>query len=270
MEIHSNKKGEVTLDEWSQIKQKLFNLDKHANPKIIISVLMLREGFDVNNICVIVPLRSSTSYILLEQVIGRGLRLMWREPEFAEIKDENREKLLVKKQEPDNYLDILSIIEHPAFIEFYERVLEDAIGKVEKLPKRERVVGDLINIPLKEGYADYDLFWPIIIHDKEEFIDVGELSVDELEPFPTALEQLKKIIPKKEGDTFYGEELTVKTRFGEYTVTAELFNAKNYNSFISKLVNMICPLPTAILPYMRSVAYMISAVPVLTAVSVKG
>src|SRR3989338_5948029 len=246
MEIHSNKKGEVTLDEWSQIKQKLFNLDKHANPKIIISVLMLREGFDVNNICVIVPLRSSTSYILLEQVIGRGLRLMWREPEFAEIKDENREKLLVKKQEPDNYLDILSIIEHPAFIEFYERVLEDAIGKVEKLPKRERVVGDLINIPLKEGYADYDLFWPIIIHDKEEFIDVGELSVDELEAFPTALEQLKKIVPKKEGDTFYGEELTVKTRFGEYTVTAELFNAKNYNSFISKLVNIVSAVPVKV------------------------
>ena len=38
---------------------------------------MLREGFDVNNICVIVPLRS-TSFILLEQTIGRGLRLMER------------------------------------------------------------------------------------------------------------------------------------------------------------------------------------------------
>ena len=70
---------------------------------------MLREGFDVNNICVIVPLRSTTSYILLEQVIGRGLRLMWREPVYTEIKDENREKLLVRKQEPDNYLDILGI-----------------------------------------------------------------------------------------------------------------------------------------------------------------
>ncbi len=246
MEIHSNKKGEVKLNEWAKIKQKLFNLDKHASPKVIISVLMLREGFDVNNICVIVPLRSSTSYILLEQVIGRGLRLMWREPEFEEVKDENREKLLVKKQEPDNYLDILSIIEHPAFIEFYERVLEDAVGKVEKLPKRERVVGDLINILLKESYADYDLFWPVIIHDKEEFIDIGELSVEELEAFPTELEKLKKIIPKKEGDTFYGEELTVKTRFGEYTVTADLFNAKNYNSFISKLVNIVSAVPVKI------------------------
>jgi type III restriction enzyme len=246
MEIHSNKKGEVKSDEWNTIKQRLFNLDKHANPKVIVSVLMLREGFDVNNICVIVPLRSSSSYILLEQLIGRGLRLMWREPEFIEIKNENREKLLLKKQEPDHYLDILSIIEHPAFIEFYERVLDDAIGKVEKLPSKERVIGDLINIKLKENFKDYDLFWPIIIHDKEEFIEIGELSLDNLEAFPTDLEILKKIIPKKEGDVFYGEELTVKTRFGEYTVTADLFNAKNYNSFISKLVNVVSAVPIKI------------------------
>lgn len=246
MEIHSNKKGEVKPEEWNTIKQKLFSLDKHENPKVIISVLMLREGFDVNNICVVVPLRSSSSYILLEQVIGRGLRLMWREPEYAEIKDENREKLLIKKQEPNNYLDILSIIEHPAFIEFYERVLDDAIGKVEKLPQRERVVGDLINIGLREDFKDYDFFWPIIIHDKEEFIEIGELSIDDLEPFPTELEKLKQIVPKKEGDTFYGEELTVKTRFGEYVVTADLFNAKNYNSFISKLVNIVSAVPVKV------------------------
>lgn len=246
IEIHSNKKGDVKPDEWEEIKQRLFNLDKHANPKIIISVLMLREGFDVNNICVIVPLRSNTSYILLEQVIGRGLRLMWKEPEYTEIKDENRRKLLVKKQEPDNYLDILSIIEHPAFIEFYRRVLEDAIGVVEEVPKSERVVGDLIKIGLKNEYKDYDLFWPIIIHDKEEFIEVGELSVEHLEPFPTSLEKLKKIIPKKEGDIFYGEELTVKTKFGEYIVTSDLFNAKNYNSFISRLVNIVSAVPVKI------------------------
>lgn len=246
MEIHSTKKGEVKPDEWDAIKQRLFSLDKHENPKVIVSVLMLREGFDVNNICVVVPLRSSTSYILLEQVIGRGLRLMWREPEFTEIKDENREKLLLKKQEPDNYLDILSIIEHPAFIEFYERVLEDAIGKVEKLPQKERVVGDLINITLKEDFKDYDLFWPIIIHDKEEFIEIGELSLDDLEPFPTELEKLKKIIPKRDGDVFYGEELTVKTRFGEYVVTSDLFNSKNYNSFVSKLVNVVSAVPVKV------------------------
>lgn len=81
----------------------------------------MREGFDVNNICVIVPLRSSTSYTLLEQTIGRGVRLMWRELQFQESKRETREKILVKKEEPDNYMDILSIVEHPSFMEFYDR-----------------------------------------------------------------------------------------------------------------------------------------------------
>jgi len=123
IEIHSNRKGEIGQDEWERVKQKLFSIDKSKNPKIILSVLMLREGFDVNNICVIVPLRSSSSYILLEQTIGRGLRIMWREPQYEDSKRESREKLLIRKEEPDNYMDILSIIEHPAFIEFYEKEL---------------------------------------------------------------------------------------------------------------------------------------------------
>ena len=48
-------------------------VDRHATPRVIVSVLMLREGFDVNNICVIVPLRSSQAQILLEQTKGARL-----------------------------------------------------------------------------------------------------------------------------------------------------------------------------------------------------
>jgi len=242
MEIHSNKKGEVGEEEWKKIKQKLFNIDKHKDPKVIISVLMLREGFDVNNICVIVPLRSSTSYILLEQTIGRGLRLMWREKEFEESKDENREKLLIKKEEPDNYMDILSIIEHPAFIEFYERVLEGAIGKVKELPKKDHVVGDIITVTLKPDYEKYDFFWPIIIQDKEEHLVPVDLNMENLEPYPLELSKLKTLLVK-EGDVFYGEELTVKTKFGEYVVTADIFTAKSYNAFIQKIVNAVSAVP---------------------------
>jgi len=245
MEIHSNKKGEIGEEEWEELKQKLFDLDKHPKPKIIMSVLMLREGFDVNNICVIVPLRSSTSYILLEQTIGRGLRLMWREPEYGDSKRENREKLLIRKEEPDNYMDILSIIEHPAFIEFYERVLGDAIGKVKELPKRDHVIGDIISIPLKDNYKNYDLFWPIIVSDKEEEMIPTELKLEELEEFPIKLNELKPLV-SKQGDTFYGEELTIKTKFGEYSVTADIFTAKSYNSFISKIVNAVSAIPVKI------------------------
>lgn len=245
MEIHSNRKGDIGEEEWKKIKQKLFDMDSHAKPKIIVSVLMLREGFDVNNICVIVPLRSSSSYILLEQTIGRGLRIMWREPEYEDSKKENREKLLIKKEEPNNYMDILSIIEHPAFIEFYDRVLEGAIGKVKELPKKDRVVGDIVSIGLKSNYKDYDLFWPLIIHDKEEELARIELSMDGLEKFPIPLEELKPLISQR-GDVFKSEELTVKTKFGEYNVTADIFTAKSYNSFIQKIVNAVSEVPVRV------------------------
>jgi len=87
------------------------------------------EGFDVNNICVIVPLRASNAPILLEQTIGRGLRLMWREPEYASIKLEDRKRVLVLHKEPKTYIDMLSIIEHPAFIKFDNELIEGGLGR---------------------------------------------------------------------------------------------------------------------------------------------
>src|SRR5207302_7607409 len=90
LRVDSNKKGDLKADEWKGLRERLFDVDRHASPRVIISVLMLREGFDVNNICVIVPLRASTAGILLEQTIGRGLRLMWRGDDYEDIKRENR------------------------------------------------------------------------------------------------------------------------------------------------------------------------------------
>ena len=244
LEIHS-KREELSEDDWNSIKQRLFSIDKYDKPKIIVSVLMLREGFDVNNICVIVPLRSSSSAILLEQTIGRGLRLMWREPEFQESKRENRERLLIKKEEPTNWMDILSIIEHPAFIEFYEKELAGAIGEVNELPRKERVVGDFIVVKLKDNYTDYDIFWPIIVNENEEELTEKELSIENLEQSPIKLDELKSLV-NKEGDTFQSEELTVHTKFGEYQVTSEIFTVKSYNSFLQKIVNIATTIPVKI------------------------
>ena len=239
LEIHSNKKGEVKPDEWEKIKQRLFNIDKYKSPKVIISVLMLREGFDVNNICVIVPLRSSQSQILLEQTIGRGLRLMWREKEYEDIKRENLRKMLFEKKEPNNYLDILSIIEHPEFIKFYEDYIKEGVAGVSTTEPRDRtsILGDIIKVPLKEDYEKYDLFIPYIIQDREEYLKPFEYDINKLNPFKIPLENLKKIIPKEE--SFICEELTVKTVFGEYKINGLEFNAKNYNEYIQKLVNYI-------------------------------
>jgi type III restriction enzyme len=241
VQIDSDKKGSVPAKEWDRIKQRLFNIDKHEKPKVIVSVLMLREGFDVSNIAVIVPLRSSQAPILLEQIIGRGLRLMWREPEFQDLKLENRVRLLQKKQEPLNYLDILSIVEHPAFVEFYQDLIaEGLVGEVQELPKdRESVLGDLIRVGLKPNYQDYDLFWPVVVWDREETLQCIEPSLAMLSGFEWyTLDQLKNMVPK-DGETFFSEEMTVKTRFGDYKVTADIFTAKSYNEFLAKLVAAI-------------------------------
>ncbi len=240
VQIDSDKKGSIPAKEWDSVKQRLFNIDSHASPTVIVSVLMLREGFDVSNICVIVPLRSSQAPILLEQIIGRGLRLMWREPDYIEVKNENRFKLLQKKQEPSNYLDILSIVEHPAFIEFYDELIkEGAAGEAHELPEdRESILGDIIRVGLKSNYQDYELYWPIVVQDKEELLQVMEPSAHYfagVDWYP--LDKLKDMVTKEE--VFVSEEITVKTRFGDYKVAGDLFTAKSYNELLSKLVKTI-------------------------------
>ena len=239
MEIHSNKKGEVGEKEWADIKQRLFNMDKHQNPRVIVSVLMLREGFDVNNICVIVPLRSSTSFILLEQVIGRGLRLMWRGHDYEEMHERNRINLLQKTIEPDSQIDILHIIEHPEYEKFYETELSsEDIAQVDDKIDKTKAMGDLINVQLKEGYQEYDLLWPIIIQDEEKELKPLELTLDKLEVYPIHLSELKKLFDNK-GDKFISKEITKGTRFDEDEVTSEIFSAKSYNQFLQKIVSSV-------------------------------
>lgn len=240
LSIDSNKQGEVKPDEWLEIKEKLFNIDRYAHPKVIVSVLMLREGFDVNNICVVVPLRASTASILLEQTIGRGLRLMWREPEYQEEKEENRKAVLVRKEKPKSYLDMLSIIEHPAFQQFYDELLSEGLAAVEDDDiSSSSVTGDLIKVDLKENYEEYDLFWPVVIRDAEEEITSKQIDVSTLEPFSAfTLEQLRMFLVN-EGETFYSEAILSSTTFGKYEVKADLFTATSYNEYLQKILRTI-------------------------------
>ena len=54
----------------------LLSVEEPNNPvEIVIHVNMLKEGWDVNNLYTIVPLRTAASKILREQMVGRGLRL---------------------------------------------------------------------------------------------------------------------------------------------------------------------------------------------------
>jgi type III restriction enzyme len=81
-------------------------IDSDANPyTCIVSVLMLREGWDVRNVTTIVPLRPYTSKanILPEQTLGRGLRRM---------------------TPPGSVAELVTVVEHPAFVSLYQQELE--------------------------------------------------------------------------------------------------------------------------------------------------
>lgn len=238
--IDSNAQGEVKPDEWTKIKEQLFDIDNYCTPKVVVSVLMLREGFDVNNICVIVPLRSSQSAILLEQTIGRGLRLMWREPEYAEVKAADRKRVLQLHREPSTYLDMLSVIEHPAFVRFYDELQASGLC-VEDTGEAGSggTTGDIINVALREGYEAYDFAWPIVLHDAEEEIAEADIDVADLEPFTMfPLSQLRRYLAT-DGETFLSHETLSKTQFGRYKVTASLFTATSYNEYLQKLLHTV-------------------------------
>ena len=70
--VHSGQSGEEKDDVVSQ----LLTVEDPANPtEIVVHVNMLKEGWDVTNLYTIVPLRAANSRTLVEQSIGRGLRL---------------------------------------------------------------------------------------------------------------------------------------------------------------------------------------------------
>jgi len=77
--IHTDKEGEIRKKDLDKARKAARDIDKaESKVKAIVSVMMLREGWDVRNVTVVLGLRPFTARaeILPEQVIGRGLRLM--------------------------------------------------------------------------------------------------------------------------------------------------------------------------------------------------
>ncbi len=70
--VHSAQTGEEKDDTVAQ----LLTVEDPNNPtEVVVHVNMLKEGWDVTNLYTIVPLRAANSKTLVEQSIGRGLRL---------------------------------------------------------------------------------------------------------------------------------------------------------------------------------------------------
>jgi len=109
--IHTDKKGEVSKKDLREAREVARAIDLPGNRiRAIVSVLMLREGWDVRNVSVVLGLRPFTSKanILPEQSVGRGLRLM-------------------RGVGPD-YIQILEIIGTDKFEEFVKGLEVEGVG----------------------------------------------------------------------------------------------------------------------------------------------
>ena len=113
--IHTKNNGDISESASGKDKEELEKLRKQANEidgrdspyKAIISVMMLKEGWDVRNVTTIVGLRaySSKSNILPEQTLGRGLRKMYS----------------------GNVEEYVSVVGTSAFIDFVESIRAEGV-----------------------------------------------------------------------------------------------------------------------------------------------
>ena len=115
--IHTNKSGDISEKVKGKDKEELDRLRREANIidsiespyTVIVSVLMLKEGWDVKNVTTIVGLRaySAAANILPEQTLGRGLRRMF----FGR----------------DDVEEYVSVTGTPAFMEFVESIKAEGV-----------------------------------------------------------------------------------------------------------------------------------------------
>jgi len=113
---------EISEEDLRILRELSRKLDTDQSPyRCIVSVLMLREGWDVRNVTTIVPLRPYTAKanILPEQTLGRGLRRM---------------------TPPGQANETVTVVEHPAFAALYREELAQEglpieIVDVDKVPR---------------------------------------------------------------------------------------------------------------------------------------
>lgn len=103
-----------------EIDQQFVSLEDPSNQiEVVVHVNMLKEGWDVTNLYTIVPLRAADAITLVEQTIGRGLRLPYggRRTGNAEvdkltvIAHENFDEVINRAQDPNSLLNKLSYVE---------------------------------------------------------------------------------------------------------------------------------------------------------------
>ena len=196
LSIHTNKSGEISestaskknKEELDILRAAANNLDNpNSQYKAVVSVLVLKEGWDVKNVTTIVGLRaySSDDNVLAEQTLGRGLRRINR----------NKEEENVSVIGTQNFIDFIQSIEDQG-VEFGKK----AMGGVED--PYDPILIEVDRENKRKNLEKLDIELPILtpkiyrVHDRLEEIDVSKI-LDKKETLPLKQyeeEELKEII----------------------------------------------------------------------------
>ena len=165
--IHTDKKGEVSKRDLEVARRVAREVDSETSPvNAIVSVLMLREGWDVQNVTVVIGLRPFTAKanILPEQTIGRGLRLMFRDL-------------------AGEYVERVDVIGNKAFINFVEDLEKDEGTKFDTFQLgKEKLEIVTIMVDPKKADKDIDIpaLSPILVRKKSLSEEISSLDVSTL------------------------------------------------------------------------------------------
>ena len=161
--IHTDTAGEITKKDLDMLREVARDIDKaDSRIKAIVSVMMLREGWDVRNVSVVLGLRPFTAKaeILPEQVIGRGLRLM------ADIGPERTQTLEVLGTR-----NLLKVVR--------DQLEAEGVG-VTTIDKKNPVLPVII-VPTQERAA-YDITLPItkprLVHDVRKLAELNTKALN--------------------------------------------------------------------------------------------
>jgi type III restriction enzyme len=175
--IHTDRSGEVSKRQLDQARETAREVDGGTSPvNAIVSVLMLREGWDVQNVTVIVGLRPYTAKanILPEQTIGRGLRLM-----FGGLATQ--------------YTERVDVIGNTAFLKFVEQLEREEEIALDVFDLKEPLV--IKTIAPDSVKLDKDItipvLSPILARKKTLAEEIAALDVTKF---------VCPVLPKKEGD----------------------------------------------------------------------
>lgn len=174
--IHTNTAGEISKKDLKEARTLAREVDDDESAvNAIVSVLMLREGWDVKNVTVVVGLRpyNSKAKILPEQTIGRGLRLMFR-------------------GEATGYQERVDIIGNTAFLQFVEE-----LEKIESLEFNSFEIGkdklQIFTIMPMEQKKEYDIgvpdLSPSLVRKKSLAEEIASLDVMQFKIRPLPLKE---------------------------------------------------------------------------------